>query len=423
MHVEQAGKPGTQQYLKTKRIWATELLPLLLAGVSSEKARFLVEFTTPFQRIRDADEAAKNGETTEPVGWEWQAVHMLAIGREGRIDDAYTENRRLSRKIQVNLKNLGDDAKADFFGQQRSLREILRQCRLHRAVVESINGPPLLGAADTESQQPKSTTSDADNPPRHNMQKEVTEKMPDLAEEVAQILHATPVRDSLLLPDEKYLAIFEVDGDELIAKAVREDQQAALLGVACWQRLTKLFPARYRKGLVQFNIQSGRRWAGFFDGSGANDVGRKGYSLSIAKYQAMKDQRLQDASHPLTPRRGTLDWTMVHEMGHYICLTTNAIELFSQAFDGDGHSQPERRKRPDDYPEDGSPVVDGDFVTSYAERTPGDEEVCETFTTYLLVDELPTNDSLVARKIRFFDSLPGYPELREHIQRLGVSSR
>ena len=101
-------------------------------------------------------------------------------------------------------------------------------------------------------------------------------------------------------------------------------------------------------------------------------------------------------------------------------MTTGAIELFSQAFDGDDKPQPKRRKNPNDYPSDGAPVTDGDFVTSYAERTPGDEEVCETFTTYLMIPELPTNDSLVAKKIRFFDSLPGYPELRAHIQQFGV---
>ncbi|MEE9394526.1 MAG: hypothetical protein V3W41_18685 [Planctomycetota bacterium] len=116
-------------------------------------------------------------------------------------------------------------------------------------------------------------------------------------------------------------------------------------------------------------------------------------------------------------------YTLVHEMGHYICIRTYAIELFSQSFDSDRVPQPERRKKPDDYLKDGSPRLDGNFVTSYAERTPGDEEVVETFTTYMLVKDLPKGDSLVVRKIRFFETMPGYPELRRRIQGIGSKKR
>ncbi|MCA9291012.1 MAG: hypothetical protein KDA25_07785 [Phycisphaerales bacterium] len=218
--------------------------------------------------------------------------------------------------------------------------------------------------------------------------------------------------------DAAYLAVFEVVDDRLVGKHLRDDA-AGDLGIACWSRLTTGFPLSYRKLIVQFNIQSGRRWAGRFDGSGANDVGRAGFRLSIAGYLAAEEKDLNDPHRPFTPRRGTLDWTLVHEMGHYICLRTNAIELFSQQFDGDQVPQPARREQPDDYPEDGSPRLSGDFVTSYAERVGGDEEVVETFTTFLLAPELPRDESLVARKIRFFETMPGFPELREHIQRVG----
>lgn len=489
---QETAENAKERFLRTKRVWATELLPILLAGVESDKAEFLVEFTEPFEAIREADIAAAGGATTEPVGWEWQAVHMLALGRQGRITDAYTESDLLTRKIQVNIDNGGGkNLEADFFGRARSFEEILRECRLHRAVMQAINGPASAGTGeDVKSEGERSSVGGSSQPEVNHEYKyralqnavfscrakvgrliqesplkviealvvvrkmreqvvqsgleerqskplltlidrdieslesaeswsgisSITRKKLGLIRDLSITLAAIPDRPSLLQADENFLAIFELSGDEMIAKAVRGDEEAARLGVACWNRITTLFPSGYRKGLVQFNIQGGRRWAGFFNGGGSNDVGRKGYSLSIAKYLALAEPGVNDPNRPLTAHRGSLDWTTVHEMGHYICLKTDAIELFSLTFDGDDHRQPLRRENPDDYPMDGSPVLNGNFVTSYAERTPGDEEVCETFTTYLLVKKLPTNDSLVAKKIRFFELLVGYPALRKHIQ-------
>lgn len=230
-----------------------------------------------------------------------------------------------------------------------------------------------------------------------------------------QELESIPDKNSLSAADEKFLTVFEIQGDRFVAKHVR-DQQAASLGIDGWQRIVTLFPASYRSELVQFNVLDGKRWAGFFSGDGSNDVNRKGYRLSIAKYLLLKEPNRADPSRPITPRRETLDWTLVHEMGHYICLRSDSIEQFSQVFDGDGKRQPRRREEPDDYAEDGSPKLNGDFVTSYAERIGGDEEVVECFTAYMMVAELPNNDSLVAEKILFFEGIKGMPELRAHIQ-------
>lgn len=232
---------------------------------------------------------------------------------------------------------------------------------------------------------------------------------------VRPVLADIPDKASLSAADAKFLTVFEIEGDAFIAKHVR-DEQAASLGIDGWQRILALFPPSYRSELVQFNVLDGERWAGFFSGDGSNDVDRKGYRLSIAKYLLLKEPNRKDAVRPITPRRETLDWTLVHEMGHYICLRTDSIERFSQVFDGDGKPQPRRREHPDDYATDGSPKLQGNFVTSYAERVGGDEEVVECFTTYMMVPELPTNDSLVAEKIRFFERVEGMPELRAHIQ-------
>jgi hypothetical protein len=217
----------------------------------------------------------------------------------------------------------------------------------------------------------------------------------------------------------RYHAVFEVKNNSLEDKHTPE-QRTKDLGISGWKRIKALFPLSYRKEIIQFNVMAGRRWAGQFSGDGENDIGRKGYRLSVAKYLLEKELNLNDASRPVTPRRATLDWTLVHELGHYICLTRNAIELFSQSFDGDMVEQPFRRKRPLDYPVDGAPKTEGNFVTSYAERAGGDEEVVETFTTYMMIKTLPTNNSLVAKKIRFFNSIKGFSELRAHIQSLSI---
>ncbi len=217
----------------------------------------------------------------------------------------------------------------------------------------------------------------------------------------------------------RYHAVFEVKGNVLEDKYTPE-KHTKDLGIYGWERIKALFPLSYRREIIQFNVMAGRRWAGQFSGDGENDIGRKGYRLSVAKYLLEKELNLNDTLRPVTPRRATLDWTLVHELGHYICLTRDAIELFSQSFDGDMVEQPFRRKRPLDYPVDGSPRIEGNFVTSYAERAGGDEEVVETFTTYMTINKLPTNNSLVAKKIRFFNSIKGFPELRTHIQSLSM---
>ncbi|SMP41218.1 hypothetical protein SAMN06265222_101552 [Neorhodopirellula lusitana] len=235
-----------------------------------------------------------------------------------------------------------------------------------------------------------------------------------------QLLSAIPNKALLDSADEKFLAVFEVEGNDFVAKVVR-DEQAASLGLYGWQRIETLFPLEYRNELVQFNVLDGKRWAGFFSGDGSNDVDRKGYRLSIAKYLLLKEGNRHDPARCITPRRKTLDWTLVHEMGHYLCLRTDSIERFSQVFDGDAAPQPRRRQDPDDYAEDGSPKLVGNFVTSYAERNGGDEEVVECFTTYMLVPEIPSNDSLVAQKIRFFEGIEGMSELRAHIQQFQSS--
>jgi serine/threonine protein kinase len=154
LHAVHAGMPGTEKFLEAKRMWANELLPILLAGVEVEKAHFLHRFTEPFAAIRLADEAAAQGQTTQPIGWDWQAIHMLALGRAELLADSYEENDLLINKIEVNIRNgVSPDSKTYFLGEQCSLQEILRECRLHRAMIQAIHGPPSPGPVDNDSNE------------------------------------------------------------------------------------------------------------------------------------------------------------------------------------------------------------------------------------------------------------------------------
>ena len=389
--------------------WAIQLYPYAVGGVNKHKSIFLWELSHP-----------GNALLSKSNSYDMRVVHAFACARRGFTEDAIGEVNLLISE----LEKLPAETKVEFFGKRRTHKEVLHEVFGHRAIIRSIN---VSTNGATEEQEPLSNgeqePSDEDGGPD-------TLNFKDLKDFSAKPFPFelgpqrkrpfkldAPMRPGLLY-NEKNLAVFEIDKNQVASLATR-DMESLDLGMKVWARINEIFPTGYRKEIVQFNIQSGRRWAGFFMGSGKNDVNRKGYQLSIAKYAAKEEPDLDQANRAISKRRGTLDWTLVHEMGHYICLRSYAIELFSQKFDGSDMPQPPRRKKPDDYPADGSPKLDGNFVTSYAERAGGDEEVVESFTTYMTIKELPAPDSLAARKVLFFESMPGFPELRAHIQSLG----
>jgi len=66
---------------------------------------------------------------------------------------------------------------------------------------------------------------------------------------------------------------------------------------------------------------------------------------------------------------------------------------------------------------DGTPVLDRDYVTSYAERSWGDEDAAESFTTYVMLTALPEPaDALATAKVRWFDEQPDYAAWRSMIR-------
>ncbi|MEQ1504073.1 MAG: hypothetical protein ABMB14_17655 [Myxococcota bacterium] len=218
------------------------------------------------------------------------------------------------------------------------------------------------------------------------------------------VLAEIPDAPSLAAVGGETLAAFEVDGDALIGKFVR-DPAVAAGALTLWQELVLRIPANQRTQLVQFDVfAAGSDLAAYVDNTGTNNqTGRYGTSLHLSETNIADND--PDVCAPLSGHRGTYDWTLIHEFGHLRQYADGAVNTFVERFGnetGDGEG----------YPEDGSPVLDGDWVTSYAERAGGDEDAAESFTTFVMLDPTPVDVSLAADKVRFFADQPGYAELR-----------
>lgn len=217
-----------------------------------------------------------------------------------------------------------------------------------------------------------------------------------------------PERASLAEVGPDTLAAFEVDGDDLVGKFVR-DPDAAEQAMALWQELVLRIPSDQRPDLVQFNIFGDDDPVAWVDGTGVgNQVGRYGFTVAFSADNFALNPGGPCA--PLSGRRGTFDWTLIHEYHHLRGRADGSIDSFTAEFPhqvGDGEG----------YPPDGTPVLDRDYVTSYAERSSGDEDAAETFTTYVMLAELPAAaDALATTKVRWFDDQGGYPAVRRALR-------
>ena len=220
-------------------------------------------------------------------------------------------------------------------------------------------------------------------------------------------LAAIPVRAELLEEDGDAVVAFEVDGDELLSVAYH-DRAAAEAALELWRELVFRIPTNQRLDLVQLEITRGSDPAGSTDNSGTGGrAGRFGAVLSFSR--DLLAEADSDPAAPLSGRRGTFDWTLVHEFAHLRTYVDGAVDDYIAAFGtetGPGSG----------YPADGSPRLDGSWVSSYAERAGGDEDCAESFTAYVMLGELPAGDSLAARKVRWFADRPGYPALRRALR-------
>jgi hypothetical protein len=217
-----------------------------------------------------------------------------------------------------------------------------------------------------------------------------------------------PDRASLAAVGQDTLAAFEVDGDRLIGKFVR-DAEAAESALDLWQELVLRIPVEQRLDLVQLDVYGDTDPVAWVDGTGVgNQVGRYGFTIAFSTENFVRDP--EGPCAPLSGHRGTFDWTLVHELHHIRGRVDGTVDAFTEAFPhvpGDGEG----------YPEDGSPVLDRDYVTSYAERSSGDEDAAESFAAYVMLDEVPDPaDALATAKVRWFDAQPQYAALRRALR-------
>lgn len=211
--------------------------------------------------------------------------------------------------------------------------------------------------------------------------------------------------------DKDTLATFEVCGDVFVGKYVR-NREAAEKGLLMWQEVVLRIPANQRRDLVQFEIYQNSGQAAIFNRTGDITTQRQG--LKIGFHVDTFDDNQSDVCAPLAPRRGSFDWSLVHEFGHLRGWVDGSWPEFLDTF-------PDFEGPGEGYPEDGSPVLDRDFVTSYAERADGDEDHAESWTTFVMLPEPAIvaedeGEPLAMTKVRWMREQPGLAELRQAIR-------
>ncbi len=220
-----------------------------------------------------------------------------------------------------------------------------------------------------------------------------------------------PDDPSLDPSNDDVVATFEVDGHALIGKFVRDDD-AARGGLRLWQEFTLRIPENQLMDLVQLEIYLDDDPVAIFNRTGDVTTSRQGLKIGFSVDNFLLNA--EDPCAPLVPRRGNFDWSLIHEFGHLRGFVDQSWPEFLETFpdvQGDGEG----------YPEDDSPVLTGDFVTSYAERSDGDEDHAESWTTFVMlpssaIPEETVDEPLALQKVRWIAQQPGFRELREAIR-------
>ena len=98
-----AGNPLSEKYNIGKSFIARTVWPLLAEkNPSPGQASFLAELTKPQFGVRRNDKMARSGKPTEPLGWDVQAAHALALLRSGKDQPAQQEISILQKKVGIN---------------------------------------------------------------------------------------------------------------------------------------------------------------------------------------------------------------------------------------------------------------------------------------------------------------------------------
>ncbi|MEM6988843.1 MAG: hypothetical protein AAF721_00050 [Myxococcota bacterium] len=211
--------------------------------------------------------------------------------------------------------------------------------------------------------------------------------------------------------DDDVVATFEVSGHALVGKHVT-DEDAARGGLRLWQEFTLRIPENQLLDLVQLDIYLDDDPVATFNRRGDVTTSRQGLKIGFSVDNFGRNA--EDPCAPLVPRRGSFDWSLIHEFGHLRGFVDGTWPEFLETFpdvQGDGEG----------YPEDDSPVLTGDFVTSYAERADGDEDHAESWTTFVMLPSsaIPVasvDEPLALQKVRWIAQQPGMRELRAAIR-------
>jgi predicted XRE-type DNA-binding protein len=113
--------------------------PVVLAGYPSQFNDVLVDLTQPYAAIIVSDKLAEQGRPTEPLGWDVQAAHAIALARAGKIEESLKGNQKLMQKIEINLqKGRLPNQQTEFLGAARSQKSLLMQSQLQKALILAI---------------------------------------------------------------------------------------------------------------------------------------------------------------------------------------------------------------------------------------------------------------------------------------------
>lgn len=100
---ETAGSKFTEQHNTEKSFLARTVWPLLAnSEPTREQAVLMAEMTKPQMGVRMYDKMARAGQPTEPLGWDVQAAHTLALIRSGKAKEARDEISILHDKVSIN---------------------------------------------------------------------------------------------------------------------------------------------------------------------------------------------------------------------------------------------------------------------------------------------------------------------------------
>ena len=135
-HPDNCKNSLTESWTTQHRFLAQKLYPHLVnPGIDKKKAAFFAKLTKPGggTKFEDFLHFIKIG--VEPLNWENQNVYSLATLRAGDTSTARSENKKLIRKA---TKYSRLDEPEDQFNLRK--RKQLRAYRLHRALIEAIDG-------------------------------------------------------------------------------------------------------------------------------------------------------------------------------------------------------------------------------------------------------------------------------------------